>query len=279
MTIGTPIVKINSRRRITTTVLISIMTQIALWNCIGSTNRCVGALSLNFPKLVGGKRSPHFSMPFGTSSMLVHQPSRSAPFISRSSQVRMMMSIVDDVTTEMKVAMKAKDSVTLGTIRLIRTAFANAAIELRTESLTDEQVRFILLLYQYRRVVAIFALRYLHLRLMNELLSLYLTNKALIALRKMAKMRKESIDMYESNGASDRADMERAELAVIERYLPAAVSEDVVREWAKEAIAEAGAIDNIGKVMGAFMKKHKSDVDGTVAQRIVKEEIEKMKNA
>jgi Yqey-like protein len=48
---------------------------------------------------------------------------------------------VDDVTSEMKVAMKAKDSVTLGTIRLIRTAFANAAIELRTSSLTDEQVR------------------------------------------------------------------------------------------------------------------------------------------
>ena len=95
----------------------------------------------------------------------------------------------------------------------------------------------------------------------------------------MGKMRKESIDMYESNGASDRADIERAELAVIERYLPAAVSDDVVREWAKEAIAEAGAIDNVGKVMGAFMKKHKSDVDGTIAQRIVKEEIEKMKQA
>lgn len=103
------------------------------------------------------------------------------------------------------------------------------------------------------------------------------TQKALVALRKMAKMRKESIDMYESNGASDRADIERAELAVIERYLPAAVSDDVVREWAKEAIAEAGTVDNIGKVMGAFMKKHKLDVDGNVAQRIVKEEIEKAK--
>ena len=107
----------------------------------------------------------------------------------------------------------------------------------------------------------------------------YLHNKALVALRKMAKTMKESIDMYESNGASDRADMERAELAVIERYLPAAVSDDVVREWAKEAIAEAGAIDNVGKVMGAFMKKHRADVDGNVAQRIVKEEIEKMKQA
>lgn len=47
---------------------------------------------------------------------------------------------MDDVTAAMKVAMKAKDTTTLGTVRLIRTAFANAAIELRAESLTDEQV-------------------------------------------------------------------------------------------------------------------------------------------
>jgi uncharacterized protein len=93
----------------------------------------------------------------------------------------------------------------------------------------------------------------------------------------MAKMRKESIDMYDNNGATDRADMERAELAVIERYLPAAVSDDIVRAWIVEAIAEVGSGDNIGKVMGAFMKKHKNDVDGTIAQRIAKEEIEKMK--
>jgi uncharacterized protein len=95
----------------------------------------------------------------------------------------------------------------------------------------------------------------------------------------MAKMRKESIDMYEKNGAIDRADMERAELSVIEQYLPAAVSDDTVREWAKEAIAEVGSMDNVGKVMGAFMKKHKLDVDGTIAQRIVKEEMEKIKQS
>jgi uncharacterized protein YqeY len=93
----------------------------------------------------------------------------------------------------------------------------------------------------------------------------------------MAKMRKESIDMFEKGGASDRADMERAELAVIELYLPAAVSDDIVRQWAQEAIAEVGSTDNVGKIMGAFMKKHKLDVDGSIAQRIVKEEIAKAK--
>jgi uncharacterized protein len=93
----------------------------------------------------------------------------------------------------------------------------------------------------------------------------------------MAKMRKESIEMFEKGGATDRADMERAELAVIEQYLPAAVSDDVVRQWAQEAIEEVGSTDNVGKVMGAFMKKHKTDVDGSIAQRIVKEEIAKAK--
>jgi hypothetical protein len=60
--------------------------------------------------------------------------------ISHSSTVLQRMAIVDEVTAEMKVAMKAKDTVTLNTIRLIRSAFANTAIELRTETLTDDQV-------------------------------------------------------------------------------------------------------------------------------------------
>ena len=69
------------------------------------------------------------------------------------------------------------------------------------------------------------------------------------------------------------ADAERAELKVIERWLPQTASEDQVREWVREAIAEVGR-DNMGKVMGAFMKAHKADnVDGGMAQKIVKEEL------
>jgi uncharacterized protein YqeY len=95
-------------------------------------------------------------------------------------------------------------------------------------------------------------------------------------LKKMAKMRKESSDMFEKGGATDRADEERAELAVVERWLPETVGEDTVREWVLEAIAEAGP-DNMGKVMGALMKAHKAEIDGGVAQKIVKEELAKLK--
>ena len=90
----------------------------------------------------------------------------------------------------------------------------------------------------------------------------------------MAKMRQESIDMFSSGGAEDRADAERAELAVIERWLPKLANEDQTREWVQEAIAAVGA-DNMGKVMGALMKEHKAELDGKLAQRVVKEELAK----
>ena len=144
--------------------------------------------------------------------------------------------IVDEVLDEMKTAMKAKDAVRLQTIRLMRSAFANAAIELRTDQLSDEQ--------------------------------------AITVLKKMAKMRQESIDMFTEGGAHERAEAERSELAVIEQWLPVVASEEQVREWVLEAIAEAGK-DNMGKVMGALMKNHKADVDGKMAQKIVKEELAK----
>ena len=132
--------------------------------------------------------------------------------------------------------MKSKDTVRLQTIRLIRSAFANAAIELRTDQLSDEQ--------------------------------------AIAVLKKMAKMRQESIDMFTAGGAHERAEAERSELAVMEQWLPVVASEEQVREWVQEAIAEAGT-DNMGKVMGALMKNHKADVDGKMAQKIVKEELAK----
>jgi hypothetical protein len=125
----------NNQRRIAA-LLITVMTHISLWKCICTTNRFVGALSK--PKVLVYRQTPNLYKP---SCTIVALQSKQLRSISRSCKVPMMMSIVDDVTAEMKVAMKAKDSVTLGTIRLIRTAFANAAIELRTESLTDEQVR------------------------------------------------------------------------------------------------------------------------------------------
>jgi uncharacterized protein len=146
-------------------------------------------------------------------------------------------SIADKVTAEMKLAMKAKDQIRLNTIRLIRTAFANAAIENRVASLSDEQ--------------------------------------AVAALFKLAKMRQDAIGMYTDGGALDRAQAEQVELSIIQTWLPTLADEKTTRQWVDKAIEDAGGVDNVGKIMGALMKKHKKDIDGTLAQRIVKEQVAK----
>ncbi len=90
-------------------------------------------------------------------------------------------------------------------------------------------------------------------------------------------MRQESIQMFQDGGAFDRAEAERAELKVIERWLPQLANEEQTTKWVQEAIAKVGSVDNVGKIMGALMQQHKNELDGTLAQRIVKEEVAKAK--
>lgn len=75
---------------------------------------------------------------------------------------------------------------------------------------------------------------------------------AVAVLRKLAKMRHESIDMYAKGGRNDLADDERAELAVITEWLPQLASADKVTQWAKDAVEKTGASgpSDMGKVMG-----------------------------
>jgi len=101
--------------------------------------------------------------------------------------------------------------------------------------------------------------------------------QAVTVLRKLAKMRVESIDMYKSakNAAGDeRAAKETEELQLIERWLPKLADEAVTRGWIEAAIAAAstdGATPNAGKLMGALMKSHKGEIDGKLAQSLIKE--------
>lgn len=94
---------------------------------------------------------------------------------------------------------------------------------------------------------------------------------AVAVLRKLAKMRRESIEMFEKGGRDDLVQKERDDLAVVEAWLPKMAEGDVVVAWAKEAVAEVGATEKkeAGKVVGALMKKHRGEVDGKVAKEIV----------
>lgn len=92
-------------------------------------------------------------------------------------------------------------------------------------------------------------------------------------LRKGVKKRRESVDAYQQAGRAELAAQESAEVAMLERYLPALAGEDDVRSAVRAAIA-AGA-SGIGPVMGAVMPQFKGRADGGMINRVVREELGK----
>lgn len=94
-------------------------------------------------------------------------------------------------------------------------------------------------------------------------------------LMKAAKQRKESIDQFESGGREDLAENEKRELELIESYLPEMLSEDEVRDVARQKIEELGAenMADMGKVMGVLMQELKGKAEGSVVSKVVKEEL------
>ena len=90
-------------------------------------------------------------------------------------------------------------------------------------------------------------------------------------LRHGIKRRRESVEVYEKAGRDELAATERAEVKILEEFLPAAVPPEEIRAVVREAIA-AGATD-VGKVMGAVMPRFKGRADGKVVNQIVREEL------
>ena len=145
------------------------------------------------------------------------------------------MSIVDDVTEQVKAAMKAKDERRLAALRSMRTAFLNEMKKDGAESLADDVAEGLM--------------------------------------RKLEKQRKESIEAFDKGARPEMAEAERAELAVIQAFLPQLADEAQTRIWVEESIASTGASEkkDMGKVMGALMGAHKAELDGNVARQIVQE--------
>ena len=145
------------------------------------------------------------------------------------------MAIFDDVSAQMKDAMKAKDEARLAALRGIRAAFLTECKRDNRTTLADDV--------------------------------------AVGLLRKLEKQRQESIDAFTAAGRADRADAERAELVVIQGFLPRLADDATTRRWVEEAIAASGAASakEMGKVMGALMKAHKGEVDGNRARAIATE--------
>ena len=124
------------------------------------------------------------------------------------------MSLKDQITEDMKTAMRAKDSARLGTIRLLQAAMKQKEV--------DERIA--------------------------------LDDAAVVAIvDKLIKQRKDSIAAFTQAGRQDLADKESAELLVLQAYLPARLSPEEITAEVKAIVAELGAAGpgDMGKVMGA----------------------------
>lgn len=157
------------------------------------------------------------------------------PRIARRGLCGLRASISDEVNSSLKEAMKAKDTGRLRALRGIRAAFLTAMKEDGSDAIADE--------------------------------------RAVAELRRLAKMRRESIEMFEKGGRADLQEQEEEELAVIAHWLPVLAGEAKTREWAEAAVEKTGAKGkkDFGKVMGMVMKAHKAEIDGAVLKRVVTE--------
>lgn len=95
-----------------------------------------------------------------------------------------------------------------------------------------------------------------------------------------AKKRRESILEFVRGGREDLAEKEKAELRVLERYLPEQLSEEEIRKMIKDIIEELNpeGIRDMGKVMNAIMVKVKGRADGSLVNKIVKESLDQDRN-
>lgn len=152
------------------------------------------------------------------------------------------MALKEQILDDLKAAMKARDKDRLQVLRSLKAKIQEKEIAERKDgeaTITNEQ--------------------------------------AISVLMKAAKQRKESIAQFEEGNRPDLVDKEKAELAIIEEYLPKMMTEDEVRKVVTDKIAQLGATgpQDMGKVMGPIMGLLKGKADGNIVSKVVKEELSK----
>ena len=101
------------------------------------------------------------------------------------------------------------------------------------------------------------------------------TDECIKVMASAAKQLKDSIQQYKDGGRDDLAENEAFELSIVERYLPQQMSEDDVRSIVKKTIADVDAesMQDMGKVMGVAMQVVGDRADGSIVQKMVREEL------
>ncbi len=144
------------------------------------------------------------------------------------------MNLEQTITEQMKAAMKSGDKLRLETVRSIRAAI----LEFNTSGVG---------------------------RPMND-------DDEVKLLQKLAKKRKDAMEIFRANGRDEAADKEQAELAILEEFLPTMLNEAEITSIVQRVIADTGATSqkDFGKVIGAAMKELRGKADGTLVQSVVK---------
>jgi uncharacterized protein YqeY len=144
------------------------------------------------------------------------------------------------IEQDLKTAMLARDEQTVSVLRMVKTSlqYSKVASGSRDQELPDAAVEDIL--------------------------------------TKEVKKRQESAGMYEKGGSADKANAERAEVAIIQRYLPKQLSEDELTGIIDETIKDLVATDvsRMGQVIGAVKQRVGASADGSLVARLVKQRLE-----
>lgn len=145
------------------------------------------------------------------------------------------MSLEKTINDDIKVAMRAKDRASLRALRAVKSAILLAKTEKGSDGSLDD-------------------------------------SGEMKILAKMVKQRKDSIAVFESQNRADLAVKEKEEVAVIEKYLPAPLSEAEVKTIVEKIIADTGASSpkEMGKVIGIAMKQMAGKADGKLISSLVK---------
>ena len=147
------------------------------------------------------------------------------------------MSLKERITGDMTAAMKAKEAGRLSTLRMVKAAVQNREIEKGGELSEEELTK---------------------------------------ALQSLVKQRRDSVEQYEKAGRAELAEKERAEIAVIEEYLPRAATREEVERVVAEVIAETGAasMKEMGAVMKAAQGRLAGAADGRTLSEVVKAKLQ-----
>lgn len=147
------------------------------------------------------------------------------------------MALKKQLLTDLKAAMKAKDKVRKSTITLIRAAILQEEKDKQIDDLEDSDIEAII--------------------------------------SKQYKQRKDSLKEFEKAGRDDLIEQTKAEMAIIEDYLPKQLSQEEIGAIVEDTIQEIGAesMKDMGKVMKAIMPKVKGKADGKVVNQIVREKL------